>query len=75
MPIEDAVGVIRDKLREDEDLVERTPLSQVGVAEVLSLCLKSTYFSFGGEFYKERQGATMGSPVSGGSRFLHRGFL
>ena len=27
VPIEEAVGVIRDKLREDEDLVERTPLS------------------------------------------------
>ena len=27
VPIEEAVGVIRDKLREDGDLVERTPLS------------------------------------------------
>ena len=57
-------GVIRDKLREDEDLVERTPLSPDRVAELLSVCLKSTYFSFGGEFYEQRQGAAMGSPVS-----------
>ena len=57
VPIEEAVGVIRDKLREDEDLVERTPLSPDRVAELLSLCLKSTYFSFGGE---QRQGAAMG---------------
>ena len=64
VPIEEAVGVIRDKLREDEDLVERTPLSPDRVAELLSLCLKSTYFSFGGEFYEQRQGAAMGSPVS-----------
>ena len=62
--IEEAVGVIRDELREDEDLVERTPLSPDRVAELLSLCLKSTYFSFGGEFYEQRQGAAMGSPVS-----------
>ena len=62
--IEEAVGVIRDKVREDEDLVERTPLSPDRVAELLSLCLKSTYFSFGGEFYEQRQGAAMGSPAS-----------
>ena len=58
------VGVIRDKLREDEDLIERTLLSPDRVAELLSLCLKSTYFSFGGEFYEQRQGAAMGSRVS-----------
>ena len=64
VPIEEAVRVIRDKPREDEDLVERTPLSPDRVAELLSLCLKSIYFSFGGEFYEQRQGAAMGSPVS-----------
>ena len=26
--------------------------------------LKSTYFSYNGEFYEQRQGAAMGSPVS-----------
>ena len=36
VPIEEAVGVIRDKLREDEDLVERTPLSPDRVAELLT---------------------------------------
>ena len=64
VPIEEAVGVIRDKLREDEELVKRTPLSRDRVAELLSVCLKSTYFSFGGEFYEQRQGAAMGYPVS-----------
>ena len=64
VPIEEAVGVIRDKLREGEDLVERTPLSPDRVAKLLSPCLKSTYFSFGGEFHEERQGAIMGSLVS-----------
>ena len=40
------------------------PLSPERVAELLSLCLKSKYFSFSGEFYEQRQGAAMGSPVS-----------
>ena len=60
----EVVGVIRDKLREDEDLVERAPLSPDRVAEQLSLCLESSYFRFGGEFYEQRQGTAMGSPVS-----------
>ena len=37
VPIEEAVGAIRDKLKENEDLVERTPLSSDTVAE-LSAC-------------------------------------
>ena len=64
VPIGEAVEIIRDRLREDEDLVERTPLSPDRIAELLSLCLKSTYFSYGGEFYEQREGAAMGSPVS-----------
>ena len=42
----------------------RTPLSPHRVAELLQLCLRSTYFSFNGEFYEQREGAAMGSPVS-----------
>ena len=49
---------------EEEDLVERTPLSPERITELLQLCLKSTYFSYNGEFYEQRQGAAMGSPVS-----------
>ena len=28
------------------------------------MCLRSTYFSYGAEFYEQREGAAMGSPVS-----------
>ena len=61
VPIGEAVEVIRDKLREDEDLADRTSLSPDRVAELLGLCLRSTYLSYGGE---QREGAAMGSPVS-----------
>ena len=63
VPIGEAVEIIHDRLREDEDLVERTPLSPDRIAELLGLCLKSTYFSDSGEFYEQREGAAMGSPV------------
>ena len=41
--------------------MERTPLP---LERLQSSCLKSTYFSYDGEFYEQRQGAAMGSPVS-----------
>ena len=40
-------------------LTDRTPLSPYRIAE-----LPSTYFSYGREFYEQREGAAMGSPVS-----------
>ena len=64
VPIDEAVQVIRDRLRRDETLVSRTTLSPDRVAELLETCLKSTYFCYGGEFYEQREGAAMGSPVS-----------
>ena len=64
VPIGEAVEVIRGKLWEDDDLIERTPLSPDRIAELLGLCLRSTYFSYGGEFCEQREGAAMGSPVS-----------
>ena len=64
VPTDEAVDVIHRRLLEDEELEERTPLSPDRIAELLRLCLKSTYFSYDGEFYEQREGAAMGSPVS-----------
>ena len=45
---------------------DRTSLSPEWIADLLEMCLKSTYFSFaiGGNFYEQKEGAVMGSPVS-----------
>ena len=43
VPIGEAVDIIRARLEEDESLGERTPLSPGRVAELLQLCLRSTY--------------------------------
>ena len=40
-------------MEKKEDLVERGPLS---LERSQSSCLKSTYFSYDGEFYEQRQG-------------------
>ena len=65
VPIDKAVDAIHRKLvAEEEDMVERTPLPTERRAELLQLYLKSTYFSYNGELYEQRQGAAMGSRVS-----------
>ena len=58
VPINEAVDVIHRKLAaEEDDLMVRTPLPAERIAELLQLCLKSTYFNYNGEFYEQRQGA------------------
>ena len=64
VPVDEAVQVIRDRLQNDRTLSDRTTLSPDRVAELLKVCLKSTYFSHEGTFYEQREGAAMGSPVS-----------
>ena len=44
--------------------MDRTTLSSDRVAELLEACLRSTYFSYEGDFYEQREGAAMGFPIS-----------
>ena len=64
VPIKEAVDTIRERLRKDVSLEMRTPLSPKKIAELLELCLMSTYFSYNGEFYEQMGGVAMGSLVS-----------
>ena len=64
VPVEEALQVINDRLCKDETLSERTALEPEQVTHLLELCLRTTYFSFRGEFYQQKDGAAMGSPVS-----------
>ena len=64
VPIGEAVEVIRSKLREDEDLAERTPLSPDGIAELLDLCLRSTYFSYMGVNFMNGERVLLWAPIS-----------
>ena len=64
VPIGGPIKIIREMLHHDEDLVMHTPLSPDRIGELLGLCLGSTYFSYNTKFFKQSEGATMGSPVS-----------
>ena len=72
VPIDEAVDVIHRKLtEEEEDLVEWTPLPAERIAELLQLCLKSTYFSYNSEFYEQRKGAAIDSPICSSCQLVH----
>ena len=73
VPVGEAVSIICEWLREDGTLGDRTSLSLERIADLL--CLKSTYFSFGGNFYEQNEGAVMGFLVSAVVANLYREFF
>ena len=64
VPVDPALGVIKDLLEKDPTLENRTVLPVKYIILLLEFCLKNTYFSFQDQFYEEGKGAAMGSPVS-----------
>ena len=54
VPVDEAVSIIRERLRENRTLGDRTSLSLERIADLLEMCLKYTYFSFGGNYLKWR---------------------
>ena len=64
VPVKESIEIIRRRLQNDQTLHQRTSLTVDDVCELLSCCLTTTYFTFQGEFYQQKEGAAMGSPVS-----------
>ena len=64
VPVDDSVTIIHDKLHQDPTLSDRTSLSAAQVTELLPICLTATYFVYSSEFYVQKEGAAIGSPVS-----------
>ena len=64
VPLDQSLQVVAQRLREDPTLAERTTISAGDLSFLIQLCLKVTYFQFGEQFYRQVQGAAMGSPLS-----------
>ena len=64
VPTTKAILIIKQLLEEDQELQQRTTLSIENITSLLESCITSTYFSFQGKFYKQVEGAAMGSPLS-----------
>ena len=64
IPIDTTIDIIKRQLEEDTDLKSRTNMTIKQICCLLEFCLKNTYLKFNGEFYEQREGAAMGSPIS-----------
>ena len=64
IPIEPAIKIIEQQLKEDRDLHSRTNMKIYHIISLLRFCLSNSYFSFQGRFYQQTHGAAMGSPIS-----------
>ena len=63
-PVDLAVKVAEERLREDASLGQRTSLPVEDIIHLLSFCLKTTQFAYNGTYYQQGFGKAMGSPVS-----------
>ena len=75
VPVGEAVSIIRKRLREDGTLEDRNSLCPERIADLTEMCLRSTYCSFGGNFYEQKEGPAMGSLVSAVVANLYMEFL
>ena len=64
LPVGRALEVVRARLRNDNGLEGRTPFTADELADLLEICLTSTYFVFQEKYYRLADGVAMGSPVS-----------
>ena len=64
IPPDFAIKVVKESLANDDTLHERTNLSVDQIVELVDICLRTTYFSYQGSYYKQQHGCAMGSPVS-----------
>ena len=64
VPVDPALGIIKDLLEKGNALKERTVLPVKDIILLLEFCLKNTFFSFQSQFYEQLKGVAMGCPVS-----------
>ena len=64
VPIQSVINIIQNKLVNDKDLHQRTSMAIHYIISLLEFWLKRTYFVFQGNFYEQKEGAAMGSPLS-----------
>ena len=59
-----ALVALKEKLENDLTLHDRTALSISTIMELVTVCVKNTYFQYGQNFYKPKDGLVMGSSLS-----------
>uniref|UniRef100_A0A8D9BWW7 Reverse transcriptase domain-containing protein n=1 Tax=Cacopsylla melanoneura TaxID=428564 RepID=A0A8D9BWW7_9HEMI len=60
VPVEKTLTIVRQKLSDAVDL--ELPVNTI--MELLTLCVTTTYFTYGEEYYEQKEGFPMGGPLS-----------
>ena len=61
IPVEEAIEAAKQKLDEHRQDIETFGLSLEGICTLLEQCLKNNVFSFGDDYYRQKQGIAMGN--------------
>ena len=64
VPIEEAIGIIQQRLDGDQTLSSRTSMTITHIINLMKCVASTTYFVYKGQFYLQKQGAAMGYPPS-----------
>ena len=64
VPNEPVINIIQNKFANDKNLHQRTSITIHHIISLLEFFLKNTYFVFQGNFYEQKEGTAMGSPLS-----------
>ena len=63
VPVQPSIQIVKQRLQQDNTLLQRTNMSIQQITSLLEFCLSHTYFLFQGKYYEHVQGAAMGSPI------------
>jgi hypothetical protein len=64
VPRDMVLKALREKLKNDNTLLDRTILTPDQICTLIDFCMQSTFFQFGNEFYEQNSGLAMGSSLS-----------
>ena len=64
IPVDLAIRIAGDRLRDDSSLSDRSSLSPKEVETLLSFCINATYLAYREDFFQQTFGTAIGSPVS-----------
>ena len=64
VPTNETLATVQDKLATDPSLEERTCISVDNLIEMLTFCVKTTFFGMESDIYQQEECLAMGSPLS-----------
>ena len=64
IPVDLALRITKERLQQDQNLVDRTNLSIDNIMKLTDFVLNHNYFKYEGDHYKQIFGCAMGSPIS-----------